>query len=288
MNPKQDVTERTPEPETSVSAHYAELTEHMVNFGGNLLACHFGLWGPDTATDREALLRANHTLVQGCDLGPGQRILDAGCGVGGTAIMLAETYGARVTGLTVCEPHIAVATEQAEQRGVSHLVEFRHGDFMNLPFPDETFDLVLNHESFCYASDKLAYLQGVYRVLKPGARWQTLEGFTSGAPISDEQEAMHASAQYGWRMPPLEPWRDMRALLKTAGFKKIWEQDLSSEVMPATKKLRERWKLFTFLVPPSSLPSQASLEFMEATVNYDQGLREGIFTYHFISATRPA
>ncbi len=41
-------------------------------------------------------------------------------------------------------------------------------------------------------------------------------------------------------------------------------------------------------MPPTALPSQASLEFMEATVNYDQGLQGGIFTYHFISAARPA
>ena len=84
--------------ETSVSEHYASLTNQMQNFGGDLLACHFGLWGPDTTTDREALLRANHTLVQGCDLGPGRWVLDAGCGVGGTAITLAEAYGVRITG----------------------------------------------------------------------------------------------------------------------------------------------------------------------------------------------
>ena len=50
----------------------------MLNFGGDLLATHFGLWGPETTNDREALLRANHTLVEGCDLGPGRRVLDAG------------------------------------------------------------------------------------------------------------------------------------------------------------------------------------------------------------------
>lgn len=287
MGRVQHSTEREPEQETSVSTHYAELTEHMVEFGGDLLACHFGLWGPDTTTDQEALLRANHTLVQGCNLNPGQRVLDAGCGVGGTAITLAETYGVHVTGLTICESHIAVATEHAEQRGVGHLVEFLYGDFMNLSFPDESFDIVLNHESFCYAPDKLAYLQGVYRVLKPGARWQALEGFTSGTPMSEEQETIHACAQYGWRMPPLEPWRDVLATLKEAGFEQISGQDLSSEVMPATKILRDRWKLFMFLMPPSALPGQASQEFVEATVNYDQGLQEGIFTYHLIAAARP-
>ena len=139
MDRKQHAAKHELEQATSASAHYAEVTEHMVNFGGDLLACHFGLWGPDATTDQEALLRANRTLVQGCDLGPGQRILDAGCGVGGTAITLAEAYGVHVTGLTICEPHIAVATEHAKQHGVGHLVDFLYGDFMDLPFPDENF-----------------------------------------------------------------------------------------------------------------------------------------------------
>ena len=279
---------REPQWETSVSEHYAALTDRMVKFGGDLLACHFGLWGPDTTTDREALLRANHTLVQGCDLGPGRRVLDAGCGVGGTAITLAQAYGVHVTGLTICEPHVAVATEHAEQRGVGHLVEFLYGDFMALPFPDASFDAVLNHESFCYAQDKLAYLQGVHRVLAPGGRWQALEGLTTGAAMTEAQEAIHAVAQRGWRMHPLEPWRGVVATAEEAGFEDVREQDLSSEVAPSTESLRNRWLVFTLLVDPAGTVSQASREFMEATVSYDQGLREGVFTYHFLSAARPA
>ena len=288
MDSQQHQRPRESEWETSVSEHYAALTDRMVNFGGDLLACHFGLWGPETTNDREALLRANHTLVQGCDLGPGRRVLDAGCGVGGTAITLAEAYGVHVTGLTICEPHIAVATEHAEQRGVGHLVEFLYGDFMDPPFPEASFDAVLNHESFCYAQDKPAYLRGVLRVLKPGGRWQALEGLRMGTPMTAAQEAVHSVAQRGWRMPPLEPWRDVVAALEETGFEEIREQDLSSEAAPSTESLRNRWLLFTLLIDPAGRVSQASREFMEATVSYDQGLREGVFTYHFLSAARPA
>ncbi|MCY3855511.1 MAG: methyltransferase domain-containing protein [Rhodospirillales bacterium] len=276
------------EMETSVSDHYAALTKHMEKFGGDLLACHFGLWGPDTSTDREGLERANHTLVQGCNLGSGQHVLDAGCGVGGTAITLAEAYGVRVTGLTICEPHIAVASQHAEQRGVGHLVDFCYGDFMDLRFPDASFDAVLNHESFCYAPDKLTYLLGVYRVLKPGGRWQALEGLLSGMPMTEDQQTLHATAQRGWRMPPLEPWRDVLATLETAGFTEIRDQDLSAEVAQSTNRIRQGWTLLTFLNPRAGGVNRASREFMEASVSYDQGLQEGVFTYRLVAAARPA
>ena len=88
------------EMETSVAEHYAALTQRMENFGGDLLACHFGLWGSDTKTDREGLQRANETLVQGCELGPDRHVLDAGCGVGGTAIALATVQAAACASLS--------------------------------------------------------------------------------------------------------------------------------------------------------------------------------------------
>ena len=279
--------EREPKKETSVPAYYAEQTDFMVNRAGDLLAYHYGLWGPDTTTDEEALLRAELTLVQGCDLHPGRRVLDAGCGVGGTAIMLAETYGIHVTGLTNCEPHVEVAEEHARRRGVAHLTEFHYGDFMDLPFPDASFSAVLNHNSVCYAADKLAYLRGVNRVLKPGGRWQAVDILTTDALMSETQKAYRTNVEQGWRLPPVASWPELAAVLEEAGFEQMDCQDLSSEVERSTEKIRKQWQLFTFLVPPAGWPSGAILESAEAAVNYSLGLREGVFTYNFLAAKKP-
>lgn len=287
MSRVQPPQERESKKEASVSAYYAEQTDFMVNRAGDLLAYHYGLWGPNTTTEEEALLRAELTLIQGCDLHPGRRVLDAGCGVGGTAIMLAETYGVHVTGLTNCEPHVEVAEEHARRRGVDHLVEFHYGDFMNFPFPDASFHSVLNHNSFCYAPDKLAYLRGVHRVLKPGGRWQAVDILTKDAPRSETQEAYQTNVQQGWHLPPVASWPDVAAVLEEAEFEQIECQDLSSEVSRSTEKIRKQWQLFTFLIPPSGWPSGAILESAEAAVNYSLGLQEGVFTYNFFSARRP-
>ena len=275
--------------ETSVPSHYQALTVPMVKYsgGGDLHSFHFGLWGPDTASHHESLLRANQTLTEGCSLEPGKRILDSGCGIGGTAIWLAKTYGVQAIGLTNCEPHVEVATKLAEQRGVGDLVEFHYGDFMNMPFPDSCFDAVLNQESFCYAPDKLAYLQGVHRILKPDGRWQALEGLLSGASMSEAHEAVHASMQWGFRMPPLMSWHDACATLEKAGFEEIQEKDLSAEAARSTELTRQFWSWFGFLSPPPPGPDLAYHECMGAGLDFDTGLQEGVFTYHFLSGKKP-
>jgi len=275
------------EKRTSVAEFYAALTGPVARFGGSAPVLHRGLWGPDTTTHRESLLRANRTLVQGCDLGSGRHVLDAGCGLGSTAIWLAEAHGVRVTGLTNCEPHVAAAARDAKRRGVGHLVEFRCGDFMDLPFPDASFDAVLNQESLTYAEDKLAYLRGVYRVLKPGGRWQALEGLLSGAPMSGEQQALHVAMQRAWRIPPLEPWRRVLATVEEAGFEDMRGRDLSAEAAPSRESFRKLWSWLTFMNPHIGETDHALAEFMEGAFNYAQGLHEGAFVYRFVAGARP-
>lgn len=268
-----------------VADHYAALTDALGKYTGDMLACHYGLWGPDTTSERDALVRSNQRLVEGCGLGPGGRILDAGCGIGGTAIFLAEKHGAHVSGLTICEPHVEAAAEHAQRRGVSHLVDFRYGDFMDMPYADATFDAVLNHESFCYAPDKPAYLRGVHRVLKPGGRWQAVDFYLSGGEMrEDEREIAAATARYS-HSPPLVPWRDVTAMLKEAGFEDIREEDLSAEVLPATEKARKRWLLFVFMANPGSPPPYSDLQW--ATIAVEAGLRKKIISCRFISGARP-
>lgn len=277
------------EAERPVSDLYAGLTELVLTKNPVHLSIHRGLWGPDTRTNADGLDRANRTLVRGCRLDPGQHVLDAGCGVGGTAIFLAEAYGVRVTGLTNCEPHVAVATQKARERGVADLVEFEFGDFMELPFPEAGFDAVLNHESFCYAVDKPAYLQGVFRVLKPGGRWQVLEAelLKEDGPRSERHDALLATVERNWRLPSMGSWPDVLAMVEDAGFTGVEERDLSAEALPSVNRIRRSFLSVSFLNPQIRETNPAFQEFMDASLAYAEGLSEGLFTYRFISAMRP-
>ena len=286
MDPLDDSSRSRPVPDFSVAEYYAGWTDLGVlrlQPGGGLQRLHVGLWGSETKTPKEAWQRATETLVEGCNLVPGTRVLDAGCGLGATAITLAETFGVQVTGMTICEPHVALAVEQAEQRGVAHLVDFRYGDFMDLPFSDASFDVVLNQESFLYAHDKLAYLRGVHRVLRPNGRWQCIDGLRSDKILSEAEEEIHTAICEGFNTFAVPTLSSVFEVLKEAGFVGIRDRDLSLECARAIERIRTMWFLFGHLMPGAEKAREA----IDTFVATNRAGMQGWLSYRLVCGVRP-
>jgi tocopherol O-methyltransferase len=65
------------------------------------LAMHYGFWDKETSNHAEALINMNRALATRAEVRPGDHVLDAGCGIGGSAIWLARDFGVRVVGITL-------------------------------------------------------------------------------------------------------------------------------------------------------------------------------------------
>jgi SAM-dependent methyltransferase len=91
------------------------------------------------------------------------RLLDVGCGPG-LAAQLAAQRGAQVSGLDAAEASLAIARVRTPEG------DFRAGEIENLPWPDDTFDVVTGFNAFSFASDLVNALQEARRVAKPGGR----------------------------------------------------------------------------------------------------------------------
>jgi len=274
-----------------VAGYYERMTESYLRYSGQTLGWHFGLWGDPPSTFEDALMNSNRILIEGCDLHPGQLVLDAGCGVGGLAFYLAQTFGVNVIGITICQRHVDMAIQFAKERSFNHQVEFRLLDFMNLDFEDESFDFVFNQESFCYALSKKDYLKGVYRVLRPGGRWQAVDGFRSDKPLTEEQEEHHRTIQRGWKIAPLPSIQVIQSALSKIGFEDICVRDLSEMAYPSAflairDSVMNEENLGVVISSLSPEETRLLMEHNSAGAAISYGLFEGAFTYQLIGGAK--
>ena len=108
-----------------------------------VFALHLGYWDETTRNHAGAQINGNRQMAIRADLQPGQLVLDAGCGVGGTAVWLAENYGVRVTGITIVHDQAARARRWANRRGRQDTVSVSLQDYLETAFPENTFDAVV-------------------------------------------------------------------------------------------------------------------------------------------------
>ena len=138
-------------------------------------ALHFGWWDDAVDDHGRSLDRANEVLLDTVGLGPGQRCLDAGCGVGGTAMWAAEQRWATVVGVTLVPDQAVRFARYAADRGLSSRTIPVIGDYARLPLADDSFDVVYAQEALCHAPDKGALLDELWRVLRPGGSLVAME-----------------------------------------------------------------------------------------------------------------
>ena len=171
-------------------------------------------------------------------VGPEQRVLDAGCGRGGTSFSIALRTGARVDGVTISPYQHRFASELAERRGLSERVRFHLMNYLKLAFPDASFDHVITSESTQYVLEVASLVEGFARVLRPGGRytcatWCTNEEFAG----SNEYEAP-INLHYGTH---INSRADYLHAMQKCGFGAIEVDDLTELAIPYWE-LRCQWQ----------------------------------------------
>jgi len=166
-----------------------------------------------------------------------KRVLDCGCGIGGTTRHLAKKYpGAQLTGITLSPSQVRRATELASERGISN-AEFKVMNALAMDFPDNTFDLVWACESGEHMPDKKAYVKEMVRVLKPGgtlaiATWCQREE-TPSTPFSSEEKEQLQFLYEEWAHPYFISKEEYGRICDSEGMDQVVAEDWVDTTLPS-------------------------------------------------------
>jgi ubiquinone/menaquinone biosynthesis C-methylase UbiE len=160
----------------------------------------------------ETISDLHSAVVEALNPGPGNRVLDVGCGTGGVA-EIAATSGADVVGVDLAPGLIEIAKARAADRGLS--VDYRVGDCENLDLADASFDLVGSSVGIMFAPDHEASASELARVTRRGGRI-ALANWKPGAGVQDIFTLM---APFQPAPPPSSPfdWGDEARVAELLG-----------------------------------------------------------------------
>jgi len=102
--------------------------------------------------------------------------VDLGCGAGQLVMEMArKAPGLHMTGIDLSQKMLADARQAAQRLGLEDRVDFRLGNVEQIPFPDQSLDLVISTASLHHWTDPMKVLNEVDRVLKPGGAYYVLD-----------------------------------------------------------------------------------------------------------------
>jgi tocopherol O-methyltransferase len=218
--------------ERDVNRYYDLYTESTYLQGWDPEHLHLGIFDParDSEYDRSPELALSHRqaavrlmtahVVGSARIRSADVVLDAGCGVGGTALFVAGAYDCQVIGLNLNEMQLRIAAQRAVERGLGRRATFQVCDCSEaLPITDESVDVILNIESACHYSNRKRFLAECGRVLRPGGRLAATDPMAADGLSPADRKRYIQPFEAAWFLHDIESLASYRRLLNQAGLR---------------------------------------------------------------------
>ncbi len=218
------------------------------------LGLHFGFYEKGIHHHAEAVQNMNTFVERLLKLETKrqmERILDAGCGFGGTVLQLAKKYPSIMFyGINITPKEVAIAKRAARERNIQENTKFIIGDYHDTNFPPNYFDAIVAIESLTYTNEKKKFVIEASRILKPRGKLIIIDAFTTGVTLNpfmkkmydiyNEDRKQEFFAENKWRrihvygkvdkIPDLDSTYNMNSYLTEHGFMDICITDISKNI----------------------------------------------------------
>ena len=254
---------------------------------------YYGRNGNYKLDRRQAQIELVEELLRWSDCNnnnPPENAIDVGCGIGGSTLHLAQKFGCNATGITLSPVQASRAKERAQEAGLDNKVKFEVANALDMPFADNSFDLVWSLESGEHMPDKEKFIAECYRVLKPGgkmifATWCHRETDSLAGDLTKSEVAHLKEIYRVYCLPYVISLSEYREIATECGFTNIKADDWSTAVAP-----------FWNVVIDSAITPQAIVGLVKAgwqtiqgalSLNLmSRGYDRGLIRFGLISATK--
>lgn len=176
---------------------------------------------------QSAIRRHEYYLAGRLGVKTGDKVLDVGCGIGGPMRNIASFTGANITGITINEYQVQRGNELNKLAGLENQAKSVQGDFMKLPFAEESFDGVYAIEATCHAPRRETVYGEIFRVLKPGSVFACYEWCLTDAydPKNAEHRTIKKQIEEGDGLPDMARTHEVVEALRSCGFEILEHKD---------------------------------------------------------------
>lgn len=225
-----------------VKRFYDRNTARFQRLGEGGASIHRAVWAPGVATLEQAFHHVDEVVLSLLAGAEAPRVVDLGCGVGGSLIYLASRRPDIVgEGVTISPAQAGVATALVAEAGLSDRVRVREGDFLAPPCDLAGADLAISVEAFVHGPDPAAYFDRAAGLLRRGGLLVVCDDLLTpaGAAAPPREARRIDTFRAGWRIGSLLTVADATGVAADAGLTLVRDDDLTPYL--DLGRQRDRW-----------------------------------------------